>query len=1318
MNVPNQITVMSSLLRSTKFVRYFTGAARTLILNSVKTAEASAFLNSKALSAANNVFVRDYATTKKTESLDPLLQKLDSEVRRYGRITKRDIDEVLDEIQSKNDITSSQSLLVIRCCGELVPEELPEQRTLLVQKIWSVLTERGIAMDISHYNALLRVYIENQHPFSPAQFLTELENKGLQPNRVTYQRLMWRYCQEGDVEGATKVLEKMRELSMPVSEPVLNALVMGHAFHGDTEGAKAVLETMAGAGLQPSNRTYTLLACGYAKQGDIEGVEGILQLANEKDAYITDKDILDIIEHLAIGGHEDKVENLFKHLQKSIGYNQDVCNLILRLLNKGLDETAKKIFATMPKSSHFEDNLFKGAFFVKHLLRLNRSPDSIIKTCKDLTHEGLVPNAIYIATEGALQSGNCELAQKLFKELVNEGKEVRQHYYWPLLVKKGKEKDEEGLLQILRDMSTNNIPASGETLRDYVIPYLTTNSNAQSVIVKLQIANVPVIHAARNVMIHLLELGRINEASEIALQYRPRGQYNLVGRPLVNALYKSKDINSFINILHVISSKPPLQSEQDSTTDEAQNDSKNEIRDIGRIIKSAVKSLPKNESEGILEAAYAKGLSIDIETAEGIQQYLGENMTTKVSQLLSELSSSQLEPVPIESPRRTEQANDRSALEIESIIARLKEKGTNVNRLQKQLLCAYINEKNIEKVKSYLSELRLSNFELNTAILAQLFEFLCENDEIELAKEIRTEIESKNEDFILSRLKLIQMAQALFRTNRYDEAIQFLIENKFSDAENVGFLVNSKCWQILNSLAEQKDCEKVKEVTKKLLENNYVQASNVLFGPTIKAYLLNNDVQGALVEFEKCCKQYRCTPWKGELMKALIMKEDANQLQWLADLSTQIHGEVNILHDLVLAFVECGRLRQARRILETPGLQARHRRLDDACQRYVEEGKSEYLEGLLEATKELSHIDRSNIFYHLLVTYCNADETDKALGLWTLLQEESEVPSNQFLVYLGNHLKSKNRDVPFIIPEKIEKVQSKKEDIIQKIVTPKVPPKPTKAEISTNIEALVKDGNLAQAMDVLLKSIEVGTMPKSNVVKYLLKNLAEEGNVEKIQQLGKNISENTKRKVTYDDKLTLAIFRRGAGGQHIDNLLESVEAANIREDLEIALRKFPRSSALANLVNDTELVQKCTKIAEIAASKGITTPVNLLWMELILAGKDEEARDLWNKWLITAPVIVFRRLLQESFVKNEPEIIMKLINALKTNKTLPTRSLGNAYSRLMNYYLLNNNIAAAEALLSDAIQQGVPKEHINKSSLLRLKSAIEATGKEFKQFEI
>lgn len=73
--------------------------------------------------------------------------------------------------------------MVIRCCGNLVPEELPEVRTSLVQEIWKTLNNLKVPMDISHYNALLRVYLENEHPFSPTEFLTDLESKGIEPNR-------------------------------------------------------------------------------------------------------------------------------------------------------------------------------------------------------------------------------------------------------------------------------------------------------------------------------------------------------------------------------------------------------------------------------------------------------------------------------------------------------------------------------------------------------------------------------------------------------------------------------------------------------------------------------------------------------------------------------------------------------------------------------------------------------------------------------------------------------------------------------------------------------------------------------------------------------------------------------------------------------------------------------------------------------------------------------------------------------------------------------------------------------------------------------
>lgn len=110
-----------------------------------------------------------------------------------------------------------------------MPEELPETRTALVQEIWKTLNNLSVAMDVSHYNALLRVYLENEHQFSPAEFLADLESKGIEPNRVTFQRLISRYCQQGDIQGATRILEFMREKQLPINEHVFNALIMGHS---------------------------------------------------------------------------------------------------------------------------------------------------------------------------------------------------------------------------------------------------------------------------------------------------------------------------------------------------------------------------------------------------------------------------------------------------------------------------------------------------------------------------------------------------------------------------------------------------------------------------------------------------------------------------------------------------------------------------------------------------------------------------------------------------------------------------------------------------------------------------------------------------------------------------------------------------------------------------------------------------------------------------------------------------------------------------------------------------------------------------------
>lgn len=70
--------------------------------------------------------------------------------------------------------------------GHLLAHEHPETRTALVQKIWQTLIDRKVSIDVSHYNSLLRVYLENEHPFSPTQFLADLEANGVEPNRLVF----------------------------------------------------------------------------------------------------------------------------------------------------------------------------------------------------------------------------------------------------------------------------------------------------------------------------------------------------------------------------------------------------------------------------------------------------------------------------------------------------------------------------------------------------------------------------------------------------------------------------------------------------------------------------------------------------------------------------------------------------------------------------------------------------------------------------------------------------------------------------------------------------------------------------------------------------------------------------------------------------------------------------------------------------------------------------------------------------------------------------------------------------------------------------
>ena len=199
------------------------------------------------------------------------------------------------------------------------------------------------------------------------------------------------------------------------------------------------------------------------------------------------------------------------------------------------------------------------------------------------------------------------------------------------------------------------------------------------------------------------------------------------------------------------------------------------------------------------------------------------------------------------------------------------------------------------------------------------------------------------------------------------------------------------------------------------------------------------DLDAAIQEMENCATNYGVTPLKNQLMVELIQKEDADRLQKVMDTSFKIHGEANSLYDLVFAFLECGRVRQAQKVIEvcshwlyakcdvvfnckllyliqTPGLRARKDRLNLVCERYVEEKRVTELDNLVKITKGLFGIDRVGLYNHLLKAYIQTDDVKGASGLWNRLQEDGLRVSDSFLYELGQYLKRNNIEPPFAVP--------------------------------------------------------------------------------------------------------------------------------------------------------------------------------------------------------------------------------------------------------------------------------------------------------------
>ena len=230
---------------------------------------------------------------------------------------------------------------------------MPELRSGMVSKIWALLEDKKIPLTTVHYNALLRVHLENGHKFKPEQVLEDMRKHGAAPDKETYQCLISRHCQEGNIEGASKVLQMMKNQGIKINENVFNSLILGHGEAGDMARSHGMLKVMKQWGLPPSQETYLTLACGFAKAGDWETVEEIMSECNSQGVGFHDSHYLELVYVVSEGSHKEHIAKLLALTHpETEAFRSMASHLVVRLVNSGHDDVAYNLVQyTMDQST-------------------------------------------------------------------------------------------------------------------------------------------------------------------------------------------------------------------------------------------------------------------------------------------------------------------------------------------------------------------------------------------------------------------------------------------------------------------------------------------------------------------------------------------------------------------------------------------------------------------------------------------------------------------------------------------------------------------------------------------------------------------------------------------------------------------------------------------------------------------------------------------------------------------------------------------------------------------------------------------------------
>ncbi|KAI3362765.1 hypothetical protein L3Q82_001820 [Scortum barcoo] len=1132
--------------------------------------------------------------SKQAQQFDWALNKLDNSVRRTGRITKTMLLRIFHDICRAGYPSGNQALLLLRSCGSLLPEVPMEERTELAHRVWEKLQELGAQYDASHYNALLKVYLQNGFKFTPTDFLAKMEAANVQPNRVTYQRLIAAYCENGDIEGASTILGFMKSKDLPITDAVFNSLVTGHARAGDIESAKNVLSVMSGAGMEPGPDTYLSLLNAYAEKGDMDSVKKTLEEAESADCTMMDRDIMQVIFTLAKARHPQHIPEMVERLKHERGYVPDAMNLCLSLITQGLEDTAFHILKTFPSvQGSGADSPTQGNFLLRHCVNMDMPAEKLGHYCKELQELNMHATPLSFTLFCAVEAKKTGMALELMKIFKEQNLPIRSHYFWPLLTQHLKDNNVAGVVELLKGMQELGVSPDAETLSIYVLPVFPSLEAAQQALQEAGISLESEGYVSS--VVRLMAVKNLGELyTKLSDPSFPSMDLSLFRGSLILGFRKSTDVESMVKITELlykdqrfskVKSSPVeatsffLYNMIESMSAKEVQIQEDKLRQYFKQLKELNITIPGNVYRGIrnlLDAYQVPELIKDVVPLVNDTDRTSTDLVAAAPRVTSTKICLRMHHMGIEG----------KVLALEKKLAELKAENKPFSVVLKQIIHTLCAEENLERALELKQQ---HEEEMTVGSYATLINLCCRHNNVEEALNLKREMNRKDSSIALDAGKYIALVKALARDGRVEEAVDILKEMKEKEVVMNDTHITST-FHMLNAIAAKGNAPAVQQLQDTIFSLGLAKPTTNLCSPLITAYLDSKDLSRALEALMECHKRYNQLPRIHDIIVGLVENGDTELLQKAMDFVSQKRGEMTMLYDLFFAFLQTGRYREARKIIETPGLRARPGRLQWYAEKCISANQMEALEQMVEMTAKLFECDRDEMYSYILRLCKETNDWQKADAVWTKMQEENIIPRERTLHMLADILKNNGQEVPFEEPESWYKQATTTEEQVQPA---KPPPSPENSVgYETRLLALCKKGNPKEAFTLLKEVNKKGVTIGPTSYDHLIRALLSKGSMEDamaVKEIAQSHLPNFQLSDTANSLLIITQTKKGGVKEALETLKVMLQADQVPMQLTVT-RLIQALGSLGNVAGIQEVE---------SLLKGLGTTLNMSSMVFV-----------------------------------------------------------------------------------------------------------------------